>query len=102
MAETDTTSEQNPNDVGTFVNNIAIGYAEPDDNTIMVIQAAVQRFHVNYPIEQNLLRQLLTIKLLAPHESKGLRIYNAPEAAALIEKLSTTLVLKYYREASHE
>ena len=90
------TTIQDPNDVGTFISPIVIGYSEPDMATIVHIQAAIQDLY-KAPSRQ-LLQELITIKLLAPSESRRLRICAIPEAIEIITQLKQSLVRRYREE----
>ena len=94
----DTLPAQDPNDVGTFVSPIVVGYSEPDMATIVRIQAAVHDMYKTPSRE--LLKGLVTIKLLVPSESRRLQICNIPEAVVIITQLSQSLVRKYQEEKS--
>lgn len=96
-----TTSQTTPVDApespmhpGIFITTTPIAYLEPPAATIQAIQAQLKSLTVVIP--QSLLRDLLTIKLLAPEESKDLVVYNIPMAAEFITKLKNDLVMKYY------
>ena len=94
--ETSSTTTQDPNDIGTFISPIVVGYSEPDMATIVGIQAAAQA--LSTAPSQQLLRNLLTIKLLVPNESRRLQVCAIPEAMAIITQLNQRLVQQYCEE----
>ena len=94
----DTLPAQDTSDVGTFISPIVVGYSEPDMATIVRIQAAVHDLY-KAPSRQ-LLKELITIKLLVPHESRRLHICAISEAVCIIAQLSQRLVQKYQEEKS--
>ena len=94
MAEDATVTD--PNDIGTFISPIVVGYSEPDMATIVRIQAAVQAMYTTP--SQRLLKDLLTIKLLAPNESHRLQICSIPEAMSIIAQLNQRLLQQYREE----
>ena len=87
---------QDTNDIGTFISPIVVGYSEPDMATIVRIQGAVQAMYTA-PSRQ-LLKDLVTIKLLISSESRRLQICNIPEAVAIISQLRQSLVQQYREE----
>ena len=97
MAEAASSSTtQDTNDIGTFISPIVVGYSEPDVATIVRIQAAVQAMYTA-PSRQ-LLKDLVTIKLLIPNKCRRLQICNIPEAVAIIVQLRQSLVQQYREE----
>ena len=94
--EASSTTTQDPNDIGTFISPIVVGYSEPDMATIVRIQAAAQAMSI--APSQQLLKDLVAIKLLIPSESRRLQICNIPEAVAIIAQLRQRLVQQYREE----
>lgn len=96
MATEESATAQDPNDIGTFISPIVVGYSEPDMATIVRIQAIAQAMCV--APERQLLKNLMTIKLLVPNESRRLQIYTIPEAISIIAQLNQRLLQRYHEE----
>ena len=90
-----------PNDLGIFVSNAAIGYSEPSGTRIRAIEEALRSVGAK-DISQSFLKDLLTIKLIAPEESSGIVIYNAPMAAEFITSIRRAMVGAYHQKAHSE
>lgn len=91
-----TPHSQDSNDVRLFVTTSLIGYMEP-------ARAIVKRIHEALRVSQTaippqLLKDLITIKLLAPTASKDVIICAIPEAMAIIAELKDVLVRRYHYE----
>ena len=90
-----------PNDLGIFVSTCAIGYSEPSGARIRAIEEALRGVGAK-DISQSFLKDLLTIKLIAPDESSGIVIYNAPMAAEFITSIRRAMVSAYHQKAHTE
>ena len=90
-----TTPTETNNTVGTFVSDVPIGYVEPSREVVAGMRSVIHQvtFHT---VPRQLLKDLLTIKLLAPEESKELIVYNIPQAIGFISEISELLVRRYH------
>ena len=86
------------NDIGIFVSTAPIGYVEPPLVRVRAIEAALRAVGAK-EISQSFLRDLLTIKLIAPEASKRVVIYSGGMAAELIASIRQALVDQYHQEA---
>ena len=101
MATSTTTSTTPPTPrtnepAGTFISQTILGYVEPSEEVIKQIEGTI----VMTPLSQEMLRAMLTIKLLAPFESRMLRVFTIPQAEAFILSLKSQLVGEYHRRQS--
>ena len=92
------TPERDTNDVGIFTSTSAIGFVEPSVTTIGKIEAKLKEMFVKTPPAKDFLKALMTIKMLAPQESRDLIIYNLPQAVAIIKQLEQKLLHTYYEQ----
>ena len=85
------------NDPGPFVTNepIVIYPALPDD--VREIEAYITQLAPT-TMNHDMLRDLLYLKLLAPRESHLLMIAPLAEAHAVIHRVATTLLTRYYQQ----
>jgi len=81
---------------GPFISQAILGYVEPPDEVIRQIEGTIL---LTQP-SQEVLRALLTIKLLAPVESRMLRVFTIPQAEGFILSLKAQLVGEYHRRMS--
>lgn len=96
MATTPTpATETNPNDVGVFVSNTAIGYVLADPVDAARMTQALKNGSVA-EMDKRFVNNLLILKLLAPTESAELLIYPVPMIRDFVATLRQELVLSYY------
>lgn len=90
------TPEAAPTETGTFISNLVYGYTLPSEQEIRAITSAVRRLsQQTTTLHPVILRHLLTIKLLAPEESRDLRIYHLAEVEQFLKRLASQLVQRY-------
>lgn len=89
--------DSNSNDVGIFVTQQAIGYVEYEGEEVQKIEELVKEFLKAAPSKE-MLKDLLTIKLLMPEASRDLRIYTLPQAVGMIKKIKEIAVRGYYEK----
>ena len=87
-----------PNDIGLFISTVATGYVEPAIDKVRAIETAIHSL-ILPNVSRQILKDLMTIKLLAPEESKDLVICNIPQVAAFIHQIRTVLVRRYHEGA---
>ena len=83
------------NNPGIFISTTALGYVQAPAGVIAQINASLRALPA---IPRQVLEQLLTIKLLAPQESRELVIYNVPEAVKMINEVRAALSRRYYEQ----
>ena len=82
-----------PPPTGIFVSSLVHGYVLPPHEQQRLLMKKL--LHTGDAIPVQMLRHLLTIKLLAPEESRELRIYPYPEIQQFLTTAATALVLRY-------
>jgi hypothetical protein len=83
-----------PIEVGTFVTQNATWYVEPPDE---VVASIVRMANPDTAIPSaRLLSSLVMLKILAPRESAGLRIYQHNEAVKILDRIQAKLVQLHY------
>lgn len=89
------TPEANPNDVGTFVSQTAIGFvlASPEETLRLTRQLETDSVT---DMTRQFVDDLMVIKLLAPTESAGLLIHPVPMIQSFVRTLRQELVMAYY------
>jgi hypothetical protein len=87
--------EANPNEVGTFVSSIAIGFVLASPEETARIAARLKTGSVT-DMTRLFVDDLLAIKLLAPTESAGLLIHPVPMIQTFVRTLRQELVMNYY------
>lgn len=90
-----TPTEANPNEVGTFVSQTAIGFvlASPEETARLTRQLKTGSVT---DMTRQFVDDLLAIKLLAPTESAGLLIHPMPMIQSFVRTLRQELVMGYY------
>ena len=88
-------TEPNPNDVGVFVSNVAVGFVLADPKLTALITKQMKTGSVK-DMNRKFIDDLLTIKLLAPAESAELLIHPVPMIQGFVSGLRTELVMNYY------
>lgn len=94
VVETNQPPQSNSNDVGVFIDNKPYGYVSASPATIKRVLSHFKDAMRVAPNKQTL-QDLLTIKMLAPEESKELKIYNISQAIAYISDIREALVTNY-------
>ena len=87
---------QDSNNVGLFVTTSLIGYVEPSIAVVKRIHDKLRMSQATVP--QQLLKDLIIIKLLAPEASNDVMICTIPDAVAMIDELKEILVNGYCDE----
>ncbi len=80
---------------GIFISDTIYGYMEPPAQQVMELERAL-RGQMGGDLPRQMVKDLLTIKMLAPEDSRELRIYNIPEAITLIGQVAQALVMRYH------
>ena len=89
---------QDSNNVGLFVTTSLIGYVEPSIAVVKRIHDKLRASQATVP--HQLLKDLITIKLLAPTASNDIIICTIPDAVAMIAALNDALVRRYCNDPS--
>lgn len=82
-------------DVGTFVTTSVLGYVESSLEEAIKIEQMVKALNSSN-IPSQFLKDLFTIKLLAPDASRELKICNIGAVTTIIGQLKESLVRSYY------
>lgn len=82
----------------TFVSTTVYGYVLPTPAQMRMIERKIRKMGEASGLSQVLVRQLLTIKLLAPDASRDMQIYQLPEVSTFLASLSSALVQRYQGE----
>lgn len=82
------------NDVGTFVSSVAVGFVLATERDMVQINQALRAN--GSKLTKTFLDNLLTIKLLAPDESRDLMIQPTSQIQSFVSSLRQGLLLKYY------
>lgn len=82
-------------DPGTFISTVPVGFVAPSPTDI----ARIDRLMRDLPQtggDRQFFANLLTIKMLAPEESRDLFIYPSPMVIDFVGKLKTVLTMRYF------
>ena len=84
-----------PTDPGVFVSNIPVGFVAPSPEDIARIDRLMRSLPTS-ATDARFFNNLLTIKMLAPEESRELLIYPSAMVVDFVNRLRQTLTMTYY------